>query len=309
MSSSANGLGRVTIVSLLANIGLFGIKLYGFLLSGSVALLSDAVNSFVDIISSIGVLVSVRVARKAPDREHQFGHARAEPIAGFVMAIAAAVLGIEVMQESVVKFFVAHQHRIEPVLFAILGVAIICKLALSAWQMRVGKRERSPALVASAVDSRNDVLSSLAALVGITGAYFGYLRADEISGVIVGVLIVWGGIRTFRDNLDMLLGRAPADALLERIRAVVAGVEGVEEIRFCRGHFVGNELHLEIIIACRGDLSTTASSDIADVVRQSAEADPEVDMAFVHVDTVESPHHYPELMGEFGGGMERGVRS
>lgn len=297
MPSSGSTVGRVTVVSLLANIGLFAIKLAGFLMSGSVALLSDAVNSFVDIISSTGVLVSVRVARKAPDREHQFGHARAEPIAGFVMAIAAAVLGIEVIQEGIVKFFVDHDHRIEPPLFVILVIAILSKLALAAWQMRVGKRERSPAIVASAVDSRNDVLSSLAALVGITGAYFGYLRADEMSGVAVGLLIVWGGIRTFRDNLDMLLGRAPSDELLDRVRQIVSGVTGVEEIRFCRGHFVGNELHLEIIIACQGDLSTSASSDIADVVRQSAEADPEVDMAFVHVDTVESPHHYPELTG------------
>lgn len=302
MASGASKVGSVTVVSLLANVGLFALKLAGFLMSQSVALLSDAVNSFVDIISSTGVLVSVRVARKAPDREHQFGHARAEPIAGFVMAIAAAVLGIEVIQESIMKFFSDNRQQINAPLFLILGIAILSKLLLSAWQMRVGKSERSPALIASAVDSRNDVLSSLAALAGITGAYFGYMRADEIAGVIVGLLIVWGGIETFRDNLDMLLGRAPSDELLDRIRQVVSNVEGVEEIRFCRGHFVGNELHLEIIIACRGDLSTTASSNIADVVRQSTEADPEVDMAFVHVDTVESPHHYPELMEEFGGG-------
>ncbi len=150
------------------------------------------------------------------------------------------------------------------------------------------------------------MLSSLAALAGITGAWFGYMRADEIAGVVVGLLIVWGGIETFRDNLDMLLGRAPSDELLDRIRQIVSRIDGVEEIRFCRGHFVGNELHLEIIIACRGDLSTSASSDIADIVRQSAEGDAEVDMVFVHVDTVESPHHYPELMVEFGAGNPAG---
>ncbi len=286
---------HVTVASLAVNVGLFALKFWGFLVSGSVALFSDAMNSLLDIASSTAVLISVRVGRKAPDREHPFGHSRAEPIAGFVIAVIACVLGVEVVQESIVKFLVAHDHEINPFLFVILAIAVIAKLGLSWWQQSVGVRERSPALIASAVDSRNDVLSSIAALSGITGAALGFQQADEIAGLVVGVLILWGGVKITRENLDYLLGRSSSDATLRQVRRAVASVAGVEEVRFCRGHYVGSEMHFEIIIACAGELTTHESSAIADRARDAAESHPDVQMAFVHVDTVEGPHHYPEL--------------
>jgi cation diffusion facilitator family transporter len=293
--------GRVTGASLLVNIVLFGLKLWGFLMSGSVALFSDAMNSLLDIASSTAVLISVRVSRKAPDREHPFGHARAEPIAGFVIAVIACVLGVEVVQESILKFLFPHEHEFSPWIFGILGVAIIAKLLLSSWQRRVGVREKSPALIASAVDSRNDVLSSIAALVGVSGAALGFQQADEIAGLVVGLIILWGGIAIIRENLDYLLGRSSSDATLAEVRKLVASVDGVEDVRFCRGHYVGNEMHFEIIIACAGDISTSDSAAIADQVRIAAESHPDVEMAFIHVDAVEGPEHYVDLRRRIGG--------
>lgn len=287
--------GPVTVTSLATNAGLFALKMWGFAMSGSVALFSDAMNSLLDIASSTAVLVSVRVARKAPDREHPFGHSRAEPIAGFVVAVVACVIGVEVLQESTVKFMFPHEHAINTWLFVILAIAIVAKLLLALWQRRVGERERSPALLASAVDSRNDVLSSIAALAGVSGAALGFEQADEIAGLIVGVLILWGGIKIVRENLDYLLGRSSSGRTLAQVRTLAAEVEGVEEVRFCRGHYVGNEMHFEIIVACDGDLRTAESAAIADRVRIAVESHPDVQVAFIHVDTIEGPHHYPEL--------------
>ncbi|KXK55893.1 MAG: cation transporter [Chlorobi bacterium OLB7] len=135
----AVSLTRVTSVSLATNVLLFALKFWGFLMSGSVALFSDAMNSLLDVASSTAVLVSVRVGRKAPDREHPFGHSRAEPIAGFVLAVIACVLAVEVLQESIVKFLSKHDHEVSPWLFGILGVAIASKLVLAGWQQRVGR--------------------------------------------------------------------------------------------------------------------------------------------------------------------------
>lgn len=301
-SEGATTTRRVSVVAVMTNAGLFCLKLWGFYLSGSVALFSDAMNSLLDIASSTAVLVSVRVARKAPDREHPFGHARAEPIAGFIIAVVACVLGVEVIQESILKFIRPHDHEVNNwQLFAILGVAILVKLFLAGWLRKVGQRERSPALMASAVDSRNDVFSSLAALVGISGAVLGFHQADEIAGLIVGILILSGGITIFRENIDYLLGRSSSDETLRRVRTAVQTVEGVEEVRFCRGHYVGNELHFEIIIACKGSIPTCESAEIADRVRITAESQPDVSMAFIHVDTIESPHHYPDLVEKLKG--------
>lgn len=292
----AVSLTRVTSVSLATNVLLFALKFWGFLMSGSVALFSDAMNSLLDVASSTAVLVSVRVGRKAPDREHPFGHSRAEPIAGFVLAVIACVLAVEVLQESIVKFLSKHDHEVSPWLFGILAAAIASKLVLAGWQQRVGRAAGSPAVLAMSVDSRNDVLSSLAALAGVTGAAVGFYQADEIAGLIVGIIILIGGVRIVRENLDMLLGRSPSDSVIDAVRQAVAAVAGVQAIRFCRGHYLGSELHFEIIIACHGDLSTAKSAQIADNVRLAAERVPEVNVAFIHVDTVEGPHHYPELL-------------
>lgn len=291
---------RVTIVALLTNIALFALKFSGFMVSGSIALFSDAMNSLLDIASSGAVLVSVRVAGKAPDREHPFGHSRAEPIAGFVVAVVGCVIGVEVIQESIIKFLRAHEHEVGPWLFIILAIAIIAKLAMAVWQRRVGIAEKSPALVASAVDSRNDVLSSFAAMIGVAGAGAGFNQADEIAGLVVGVLILRGAITILRENIDYLLGRSSSEELRGSIRQGVAEVDGVEDVRFCRGHYVGNELHFEIIITCAGHLSTSESAEIADRARGVAENHPDVAVAFVHVDTDGSPHHYPDLVSRLG---------
>jgi cation diffusion facilitator family transporter len=296
MSQTPAALIRVTLIALAANVVLFAIKIWGFTHSHSVALLSDGLNSLFDVASTMAVLVSVQVARKLPDREHPFGHARAEPIAGFVIAVIACVLGVEVIQESIVKFLFPHEHDFDLTIFAILGVAIASKLALSLWQHRVGTEARSPAVTALAVDSRNDVLSSIAALVGVSGAALGYEPADEIAGAVVGFLILLSGVRIIRENLDMLLGRAPSDDTHSAVLQRVSSIDGVVDVRFCRGHFVGNELHFEIIIACSGELSTRESAEIADAVRHAAEAAAGIAVAFVHVDTIEGPHHYPELV-------------
>jgi cation diffusion facilitator family transporter len=287
---------RVTGVTLAANVVLFAVKFWGFLMSGSVALFSDAMNSLLDIASSGAVLISVRVGQKAPDREHPFGHSRAEPIAGFVVAVVGCVIGVEVLQESVIKFIRPHNHEINPWLFGILAVAIAAKLALSVWQQRVGERERSPAVAALSVDSRNDVLSSIAAMIGIGGASLGFQQADELAGLVVGLLIIRGAVIILRENIDYLLGRSSSDELREAVKRSVAAVPGVGEVRFCRGHYVGNELHFEIIIACQGDLSTAESAAIADRVRDAATAQTDVGMVFVHVDSLDGPQHYEDLL-------------
>jgi len=292
---------RVTIVALVANVALFALKLWGFLVSGSIALFSDAMNSLLDIASSGAVLVSVRVARKAPDREHPFGHSRAEPIAGFVVAVVGCVIGVEVVQASIVKFLRYHDHEVGTPLFVILGIAIVAKLLLGTWQRRVGEMERSPALVASSVDSRNDVLASTAAMIGIAGAAAGFNQADEIAGLIVGGFILRGAIAILRENIDYLLGRASSDDLRRSIMHRIEDLDGVDEVRFCRGHLVGNEHHFEIIITCDGSLSTTQSAAIADRARVVAEEHADVAVAFVHVDVVGGPHHYPELTARLGG--------
>lgn len=295
VDDGARSRGRVTAGALAVNVALFALKLWGFLMSGSVALFSDAMNSLLDIASSTAVLISVRVAGKAPDHEHPFGHSRAEPIAGFVIAIIACVLGVEVVQESIIKCIRGHDHEINRWLFVILLLAIVAKLLLARWQHRVGTHRQSPAIIASAVDSRNDVLSSLAAMVGIGGAALGFEAADEIAGLVVGGFILKGGIQILRDNLDYLLGHSAPDGMLADVRHGVAAVEGVLAVRFCRGHYVGNELHFEIIIACDGASSTHDSSRVADRVRTVVEGWPDVAVAFVHVDTLDDPNPYPEL--------------
>src|SRR5947208_16324806 len=126
---SIRALRLVTFAALAFNAMLAALKLWGYARSGSVALLSDGMNSLLDVAATTAVLVSVQVGRSAPDREHPFGHARAEPIAGFVIAIIACILGIEVLQSAVVRFLTGKTPEINDWVFGILIASIVTKLA------------------------------------------------------------------------------------------------------------------------------------------------------------------------------------
>ncbi len=275
---------QATVMGIAANSGLFALKFLAGMMTGSLALLSDSLNSFADTAYSVAVFIAVGVSHQKPDKEHPFGHHRAEPVAALIIAILAGILGFEIIKEGFMGLFASQAH-----IFSIFGItALLTSMAVKsgmwAYFKRVAKRLDSPAISASSVDSRNDVLVSLVALLGFSGPAMGLPNLDFYASILIGAFIIWSGYEIGSKNIDYLMGSSPGSKKLKEIREKVESIEGVLGIHDTRAHFVGNYLHVQIHIEVDKDLHTDKAHEIGKRVETAVEGIPSVDKAFVHID-------------------------
>lgn len=272
-------------IGVLLNILLFLAKFAIGLRTGSAAVLSDALNSLLDVFAYTAIHVGVKLQEKAPDENHPFGHRRAEPLAGLVIAIFAALLGAAILKESGLDFFHSHKPIQRDALAILVMVgAILTKLALAGAYWREARRSDSFAMRAGAVDSRNDVLASVLALSGLVlGSFW-----DKIAGVAIGGWILFSGIRMSLDSVGYLMGKVPKESVLDKIRQVTLRVPGVIDFNDLRAHFVGDRVHVEIHIEVDDTLPLRQAHEISIAVRYGLQDLPEIDRAFIHIDPIQA---------------------
>ena len=277
---------KITLFGIVLNTFLFVIKLLGSIFSGSLALLSDSFNSLTDILTSLTIFLAVRIGAKKADSDHPFGHRRAEPIAGLVVAIFAAILGFQVLSDAFRGFFEPKELNIDMIIFSIIIVSIVLKVYMYILFRREGKKSKSPALMASSVDYRNDILVSCSVLIGNLFGYIGYPIGDTIVAIFIGAFIVYSGFKIGMENLDFLMGKVPEREILDHLKEKALSIEGVKRLNDVRAHYLGNFIQIEIHIEVNRRLSTKKSHDIAKRVQALVEEEEIVDNAFVHVDPV-----------------------
>ncbi len=277
---------RATDIALLINIFLFIIKSIVGILSNSIAVISEALNSLTDILSSLGIKYAVKLSGEKPDPKHQFGHTPAQPIAAFILAVFAFVVGINIIEESVKRLVAPQNINTIPAVYVVLIITMIIKIALNRYQIKIGKMFNSPAIKAASVDSINDVLASSIALVGVIGAAYNLNFIDSIAGIMVAMFIFKTGYEVAKENLDYLMGRSASKEFDEKLKGIASGIKGVVGINDLRSHYVGNKFHIEIHIEVDKDLNTKASHDIGNQVKFTLEKLEEVQKVFVHIDPV-----------------------
>ena len=281
---------KITVVGLAFNALLFGIKLTGGILSGSLSLLSDSFNSLTDIIASIAIFIAVRISTASADEDHPFGHHRAEPIAGLIVAIFAAILGFEVLRNAFNSIFTPRSLEINWYIYTIILVSMAVKGVLTILFRLEAKRSKSPALLASSIDHRNDILVSSSVLIGSILVRLGYPLFDTGVAFFIGSFIVYSGFRIGVENVDFLMGKNPEPEIIDRLKTLALSVEGVLALNDVKAHYLGNFIQIEIHIEVDQDSTTQLSHDISKRVQRKLESEQIVDFAFVHVDPV---HAHP----------------
>ncbi|MCI9543418.1 cation diffusion facilitator family transporter [Acutalibacter muris] len=221
------------------NILLFVIKLLAGLLSGSVAIMADAVNNLTDSGSSIIMLVGFRLSEKPADREHPFGHARIEYLCGVIVSFIVLFLGLELGRTSFLKILSPEKAEFGPIALSVLVISILIKLWLCLFYTRVGKRIDSGSLLATASDSRNDVISTGVVLLGAIITRLTSLNLDGFLGLIVAAFIVISGVKLIMETADPLLGPAPKRELVRGICEKIRGYEGIIGIHDLTVHSYG----------------------------------------------------------------------
>ena len=277
---------RATDIALAINIFLFIIKSIVGVLSNSIAVISEALNSLTDILSSIGIKYAVKLSRENPDPKHQFGHSAAQPIAAFILSVFAFVVGINIIEESVKRLIEPQKINTIPSVYVVLIITIIIKIVLNRYQIKIAKLFNSPAIRAASVDSINDVLASSIALIGVIGAAYNFKFIDSIAGIMVAMFIFKTGYEVARENLDYLMGRSASEELDIKLKSITSEIKGVKGINDLRSHYVGNKFHVEIHIEVDKDLSTVVSHTIGNEVKFTLEKLDDIQKVFVHIDPV-----------------------
>ena len=200
-----------------ANLVLFGIKLLAGILSGSVSITADALNNLSDASGSILTLVGFRLAGKPADVHHPYGHARFEYLSGLAVAAMILLIGFELAQTSVEKILHPTAVVFSPVTAAVLLASIGVKLWLCLFNRGLGKQINSTALLATAVDSRNDCITTAVILAASLVEQFFDWRVDGIMGLGVALFILWSGWGLAKQTISPLLGEGADPELRQRI--------------------------------------------------------------------------------------------
>lgn len=266
------------VVSLL----LFGLKTWAGVRSGSTALLSDALNAFLDVVTYTVAYISIRIQDQSPDENHPFGHRRAEPLAGLLFAVFASVLGATILRDAASDIYHPEAVRRDTISFGLVGAGIIIKSAMAVWYLSGAKTTQSPVLRAGFIDSRNDVLASAVAAFGF--GIGGYI--DSIAAIAIGSWIIASGVRVGLENIGYLMGAAPSHDVQQEILSVARSVDGVLAVHDLRAHFVGDRIHVELHIEVDQSTPLARAHDIGVDVRRRLEALDEVQTAFIHIDPV-----------------------
>lgn len=217
-----------SLVGMACNILLCIGKLLAGTLFGSIAIMADALNNLSDASSNVVSLIGFRLAAKAPDAEHPYGHARYEYLAGLVVSVTILAIGLSLLKESVLKVLHPTSVVFSWLSIGVLAASILVKLWLSGFNRAVGKKINSETLMATAADSRNDVLTTGAVLLStILCSLTGYGIMDGIMGVGVAAFILWSGWGLVMDTLSPLLGESPSPELVEHIERTVMSYPGV----------------------------------------------------------------------------------
>src|SRR5690625_4666150 len=206
----------------------------GGLISGSRALLADALHSASDIVSSIVVLFAVRIANKPPDKEHPYGHGKAESIASIIVALLLIVVGIEISISSIKVFFGDIPDAPGIIALIIIIISIAIKEVLFHYKLKLGKKYESTALITEAWHHRSDSLSSLAALIGISAALIGkhykitfLIYGDAFAGIIVSLIVIRVGYLLAKDSANIALEQVLDDKKTKKYIKTVHSVKGV----------------------------------------------------------------------------------
>lgn len=259
------------IFGIVTNAILFAFKLAIGLIGNSITIVADAINNLSDAGSSVVTLVGFKLSATPPDNDHPFGHARYEYIASLFVSVVVLFIGIMLFKSSIEKCITPEQVTVSVYTYIVLGVAIAMKLVQMLLYLDFSKAIGSGALKASAVDSRNDVLTTLAVLIStividVAGDKISpKVSVDGIMGIAVSLFIIVSSVLLLKDAISPILGEKPPKELVDKITAKILSYDGVIGVHDLVVHSYGAS-HCFVVahVEVPASVEITKSHDIID---------------------------------------------
>lgn len=276
-----------SIVGIVCNILLFAVKFAMGTLANSIAVVSDAFNNLSDGASCIVTLFGYKMAAKPADKDHPFGHGRMEYLTSLIIAAVILVMGIELLKDSAVKILHPEKVEFRVVVLVSLVVSIGIKLWMSHFNTILGKKINSSVMLATAKDSRSDVIATAATVVSLIAAIFTDLPIDGVMGIIVSLFILKAGYEIIKDTVDELLGKPAAPETVDEIARLVCcddriiGVHDMIIHNYGPGNMIGS-CHAEV----KSNEDFIAAHDLIDRIEHEIHKQLRIQMT-IHMDPIE----------------------
>ncbi len=278
-----------SITGMICNIILFLLKYIMGTLSNSISIVSDAFNNLSDCASCLVTLLGYKMASKPADKDHPFGHGRIEYLTSLIIAVLVILVGIELLKSSFTKIISPEPLQFSFTALTALIFSIAVKLWMSFFNTRLGKKINSTVMLATAKDSRSDVIATSATLIALVASVFTKkIPADGIMGIIVSIFILKAGYEIVKDTVDDLLGKPADPELVEKIKNCVLKNEkmlGIHDLvihNYGPGKMIGS-CHVEV--ACSENIMTV--HDIVDDIEREIFKQLKVLMT-IHMDPIET---------------------
>ena len=216
-----------SIVGILCNLILSIIKISVGFISSSVSITADGFNNLSDMASSIITMVGIKLANRPADKEHPFGHGRMEYLSALVVAFMVMLVGVQFVKTSFERILNPVAVSFEIIPFILLLISLLIKLWLSRFNKYMGLKINSTALKAASVDALGDVFTSSCVLISFLAAKFTALPIDGYVGLIVSAAILYAGYSLIKDTISPLLGEAPDEELVKKIKQGVLSYDNI----------------------------------------------------------------------------------
>lgn len=258
------------VVGIISNVILCVAKILIGIVAGSIAIIADGINNMADASSSIITLLGFKLSSKPESEDHPYGHARIEYISGMIVSVLIVVVGVELLKSSVEKVINPEPLDFSITLVVVLALAIVIKICQALFNINIGKRINSVALIATGADSRNDVISTSVVLLSVIIGKVFNLQIDGYMGCLVALFIIWSGIGLVKETVSPLLGEAPDPGLVDSIHEMAMAYEGVYGTHDLMVHNYGpGRIYASIHIEVDGDADIMESHDLIDNIEMT----------------------------------------
>jgi cation diffusion facilitator family transporter len=269
------------------------IKAAAGLISGSLILLTDAVHSASDVVSTFASFLGLKVAQKKPSDKFPYGYYKAESLAAIFVSAIIIAAAIEFLTEGYQALFTPSSLQFAPIALGAMGLSVVVDYFSSRYLKKIGTEINSQALLANAVDKRNDVFTSLVVILGLVLSFFKIPYVEGIVTMAIALLLLWTGITSLKESVFALLDVSPGLNIEEGVAQVVenvAGIEGYSELKLRKaGPFIFGETKVGI----RKFVDVQKSHEIADRVEAEVQKKfPQITSFTVHVEPYKSEYQH-----------------
>ena len=255
---------KVTLKAIGWNIFLAFIKIIAGILGKSSVMIADGLHSASDIITSMGVLIGNYISSKPFDKEHNYGHEKAETLVSFLLSIILVGVALSIGYESSKSLFNIEGIAIPTLLPLVVSIiSILIKEYQYRITIRIAKKINSPALKADAWHHRSDALSSIAAFVGIGGAMLGFKILEPLASIVVALFVCKVGYDILKNAVNELMDVSIDETYENEIKKIAQLTEGVMNLGSLRTRKHGASAYVDLVICVDGKLTVTSGHDIA----------------------------------------------